>query len=318
MTARNIIPKVLVVVAAMGAATAVTYVATRHFHKQETEQLTSQIATLNANIEAIGPIETCYTVLEATYPGQEITASMLVAQSIPSSLKNDSFATADDIVGLYSKISITPGTPITKDMVMGETITDSLREIDLTVNRWPIGLRTGDYVDVRLTYPRGEDYIVLTHKRVMALNDQTLKLYLTEEEQALYQAALVDFYVSRSYGSDIYVTKYIEPGVQSAAEAYYSVPANIAAVMAINPNVVKDAMVSVDKALRDSINTSLTEFAGEDSSGTEIKAGRDELNAKVNSDFVAYEDEMERMEATAENADESDSGIITDIGSGVY
>lgn len=176
-----------------------TFFITNYFHNKETEQLTSQIATLNANLDAIGPIVTCYTVQSATFPGQEITEDLIVEQSIPSSFKNDSFATIEDLVGLYSKVAITPGTPITKDMVMSEEVVDSMREVDISGNRWPIGLKEGDYVDLRITYPRGEDFIVLSHKRVMSITEQTLKVHMTEEEQHLYQAALVDYYLSRGH-----------------------------------------------------------------------------------------------------------------------
>ena len=165
--------KILIIVGVLlglGLSGAATFFVTNYFHNRETEQLTSQIATLNANLEAIGPIVTCYTVQSATFPGQEITEDLIVEQSIPSSFKNDSFATMEDLVGLYSKVAITPGTPITKDMVMSEKIVDSMREVDISGNRWPIGLKEGDYVDLRITYPRGEDFIVLSHKRVMCVH----------------------------------------------------------------------------------------------------------------------------------------------------
>lgn len=91
-----------------------TFFVTNYFHNKETEQLTSQIATLNSNLEAIGPVVPCYTVQSATFPGQELTEDNIIEQSIPQNLKNDTFATKEDIIGLYSKIAITPGTPITR------------------------------------------------------------------------------------------------------------------------------------------------------------------------------------------------------------
>lgn len=294
-----------------------TFFITNYFHNKETEQLTSQIATLNANLDAIGPIVTCYTVQSATFPGQEITEDLIVEQSIPSSFKNDSFATIEDLVGLYSKVAITPGTPITKDMVMSEEVIDSLREVDISGNRWPIGLKEGDYVDLRITYPRGEDFIVLSHKRVMSITEQTLKVHMTEEEQQLYQAALVDFYLSRSYGSDLYLTKYVEPGIQEEAAVYYSVPSNIEAVCRKDPNIVDLAQVTVENTLRDMINAARAEFPDGDSSGSEIKGGRDELNGKVNSDFSIYEVEEEKREQEEQNGEDGQSSLITDVNQGV-
>lgn len=294
-----------------------TFFITNYFHNKETEQLTSQIATLNANLDAIGPIVTCYTVQSATFPGQEITEDLIVEQSIPSSFKNDSFATIEDLVGLYSKVAITPGTPITKDMVMSEEVIDSLREVDISGNRWPIGLKEGDYVDLRITYPRGEDFIVLSHKRVMSITEQTLKVHMTEEEQQLYQAALVDYYLSRGYGGDMYLTKYVEPGIQEDAAVYYSVPSNIEAVCRKDPNIIDLAQVTVENTLRDMINAARAEFPDGDSSGSEIKGGRDELNGKVNSDFSIYEVEEEKREKEEQNGEDGQSSLITDVNQGV-
>lgn len=294
-----------------------TFFITNYFHNKETEQLTSQIATLNANLDAIGPIVTCYTVQSATFPGQEITEDLIVEQSIPSSFKNDSFATIEDLVGLYSKVAITPGTPITKDMVMSEEVVDSMREVDISGNRWPIGLKEGDYVDLRITYPRGEDFIVLSHKRVMSITEQTLKVHMTEEEQHLYQAALVDYYLSRGHGGDLYLTKYVEPGIQEEATVYYSVPSNIEAVCRKNPNIIDLAQVTVENTLRDMINAARAEFPDGDSSGSEIKGGRDELNSKVNSDFSVYEVEEEKREQEEQDGEDGQGSLITDVSQGV-
>ena len=308
--------KVLLFVLGAAVIAAGTYFGADYFHKQELGQLTSQIATLNANLDAIGEIVECYTVSTETFPGQEITEEMVTTQSIPISLKNDTFASKDEIVGLYSKIAITPGTPITRDMVMMENIVDSLREVDISGNRWPIGLQVGDYVDLRITYPRGEDYVVLSHKRVLDIVDQTLKVHMTEEEQTLYQSALVDFYLSRGYGTDLYLTKYIEPGIQEPAVVFYSVPENIASTLQYNPNIVDQAQVAVTGALRANIEESRRKFNDEDDSGALIKAGRDELNSKVNSDFVANETEKEIAEK-AENSEQSEGSLITDVSLGV-
>lgn len=306
------------VILGIGLCATVTVLISNHFHNKETEQLTSQIATLNANLEAIGEITTCYTVQSATFPGQEITEDLIIEQSIPSSFKNDTFATREDLVGLYSKVAITPGTPITKDMVMQELVIDSLREVDITGNRWPIGLKEGDYVDLRITYPRGEDFIVLSHKRVMSITEQTLKVHMDEEEQTLYQSALVDFYLSRSYGSDLYLTKYVEPGIQDSAGVFYSVPQNIDAVVRKDPNIINLAQVTVESDLRAAINLAREAFPDGDSSGSDIKSGRDSLNSKVNSDYTVNEVEEEKAQKAAASGDDNgQSSLITDVSSGV-
>lgn len=313
---KKLIIALLVIVTLCGTGVG-TYFVTKHFADQREEQLTSQIATLNATIDAIGPIVTCYTVRTSTYPGQEFTQDMLIEQSIPESLINETFADVSEIVGLYGKVALEPGTPITVDMVMDELIVDSEREVDIVANRWPVGLREGDYVDVRITYPRGEDFIVLSHKRIMSITGQTLKIYMTEEEQTIYQAALVDFYTSRDYGSDLYLTKYIEPGIQAAAGTFYSVPVNIATSIQLNPNIIDMAAVSIKDSVLATITAAKEEFEDEDADGTKIKAGRDELNGSVNKDFAVYELEQEQEEQAAASAAASSGSLISGVDGGV-
>lgn len=307
--------KTIIVVSAVVIVTVIATTIVTHFiHKREMSQLSSQVATLNSTLDAIGPIVTCYTVKAVTFPGQEITEDIVDEQSIPKSLTNATFAKKDDIIGKYSKVAISPGTPITTDMVMSDKILDSERDIDITANRWPIGLKVGDYVDLRLTYPRGEDFIVLSHKRVMSMVDQTIKIHASEEEQVLYQAALVDFYLSRNYGSDMYLTKYIEPGIQADAKVFYSIPTRIATVVAQDPNIVDKAQVSVEKNLRSTIDAARSKFGDGDSSGSDIKGGRDELNSKVNSDYGVDETNKEKEKADKDN---DTSSLITNTGEGV-
>ena len=302
---------VIGVIASCGA----TYLVAAHFHNKETEQLASQIATLNARIEAIGPMTECYTVVSPIEPGTQFTEDMLVAQSIPASMVNDDFATLEDIVhatevegepvvGVYAKTFIQPGTPLTKSLLMPELITDSLREIDVVGNRWPIGLKTGDYIDFRITYPLGEDFIVLSHKRVMDITEETIKVHMTEEEQHIYQAALVDYYISAANGADIYFTKYVEPGIQDAAVPYYSVPSNIAAVCATNPNIVDAAMVQVKANLLALQQSAIPEQDVKDTRYSEILSGRDRLNGAANVAYTEwsqdYKEEQEQVQVEEE------------------
>lgn len=278
-------------------------------------------AALQAKINAMGEPVVRYTVRTQVEPGTQLTADMLVEMNIPDKWVTDDYCTLPEIIGnshvdeegkvvadsgQFAKTYINPGTPITKSLLMNEPISNTLREIDVVANRWPIGLKVGDYVDIRVTYPLGEDFIVLSHKRVYEVNDQTLKLHMTEEEQQMYQSALVDYYLHLQNGMDIYFTKYIEPGVQKEAIPYYSVSANIAQVCLNNPNIVDTAFVTVKKNLSDIQRPASDPF--DETQRTEagyIRSGRDRLNSAVNSDYStwknAYDLEQEQKEQEAAN-----------------
>lgn len=298
----------------------VTFLITNNAWQKNFDELSTSYAQLQQRVDAIGPIVSCYTVRATVEPGTQLTEDMLVEQSIPSSFTNEDFCSKEDIlgtptdeegrtqVGYFAKTYIQPGTPITKSLVMVEDIPDSARELDITGNRWPIGMKVGDYVDIRITYAMGEDFIVLPHKRVYEINEQTLKVHMTEEEIHIYQAALVDWYLTSEVGTDLYFTKYIEPGVQESATPYYSIPQNIETVCLADPNIVDRAMVqfkenihSLQVAARDyPYNNEQLRENHHDATGQLIAAGRDELNSRVNSDFEDWYKEYLELKAKEE------------------
>jgi hypothetical protein len=272
----------------------------------ETTKLTDKIVAMQSSIDALGPIATCYTPTAPTFPGQEITEGSIKETSVPASFVNAAFAlNKAQIIGKYFKIGLAPGTPITADTVMENSLDDTARETDMTGNRRSVGLKEGDYIDYRITYPYGEDFVVLPHLRVMSVAEQSLKVYLNETELHRYQAALVDFFLNRSRGADVYVTKYVEPGIRQPAKAYYSVPLNIEAIILIDPNIAGKAAASPNKELRPAIEGAIG--AGTDEDGGELNGGRSELNGKINDDYFIHK--------TAVNEAEQNSDGFTEAGS---
>lgn len=245
-----------VALCAIGAVSMFLYM--NHVRQQETALYTSQISSLQAQIDAIGPMVDVFTVVAEVKPGTQLTSDMLQSMRVPVSCTNDDFCLyMSDIVGAavttnedgekvpasgyYAKTTIHVGTPITKSLLMAEPLQNSTRELDINVTHWPVGLTVGDYVDIRMTYPEGEEFIVLSHKRVNEINNQTLKIMMNENEQAIWQSALFEFYIYGVSGSgkgvDLYASKYIEPGVQNPAVAFYSPSSNIMNVVRLNHNI---------------------------------------------------------------------------------
>lgn len=242
-----------------------TFLAVYFYNQGIIEEYQEQVSILQTSLDSIGDISTAYTVNKQTVPGELITEEMLEPISIPASMLNESFVLdTTDIAGKFSKVALVPGTPITADVVMGEDINDkdalyhTVRSYDVVVNLWPIGLQIGDYVDMRIMMPRGEEYIVLSHMRVNGISDATVKFNMTEAQINLYQSALVDYYLNSSQGVIIYFTKYIEPGVQKPALITYKVSDDIMEAMKKNGNLYATAWASVyDATVRNAIDTDL-------------------------------------------------------------
>lgn len=287
--------------------------------KSVTEKFEGEIAQLTATLDALGPNVTCYTVTEDfsnhydnNTAGQILSETALQPIEVPSSLVGNAYITSTtDIVGKYCKVNIEPGTPITYDLLMGELYDDTLRDVDITVNSWVVGMREGDYVDIRFTLPFGEDYIVLSHQRVQGIADRTIKMYLTEEEQHIYQSALVDYYLNADNGARIYLTKYVEPGVQQEAQAYYAPRAEVETMMRTDPNIVNKAQIQALSTFRPAIDSTLNQFITERDTVLEqaqtIGNQRNTLSSDVQSDFRTdyqqYENDMCDAEDTYEEED---------------
>lgn len=191
------------------------------------DALIQQNSQLQQSIDAIGPFTTCYTVKTKVKPGDEVLMDNLVELSVPvSNTSENTVASLDSICGpnvktldkYYYKVAVSPNTPITKDMIMQDFMEAPVYERDIILPFKPVGLKVGDYIDVRVTLPGGEEMRALTHKRVYMIMDNVIKLKLTEGELYVYTTLLTDHQYFSSVGLKIYATKYIEPGLVEGNE----------------------------------------------------------------------------------------------------
>lgn len=273
-----------------------------------TEEFQGEIAQLTATLDALGPAVECYTVSESFVSyydndttGQIMTEASIEPITIPSSLVGDAYITdMSQIIGKYCKVNIKPGTPLTGDLLMAEWYDDTLRDVDIIVQSRVVGMRVGDYVDIRITMPFGEDYVVFPHKRIQYIGDQSIKVYLTEDELHTWQAATVDYYLRSAEGCRIYLTKYLEPGVQQSAVAYYAPSERVKEVMKKDPNIVVEAQRKLEQTMmnRPAIDEILSQFIDEKTTiqqqTGQIQGGRNAWSSGVMSDYRVLYNEQEQ------------------------
>lgn len=308
--------------------------------KTITEKFEGEISQLTATLDALGPNVDCYTVTEEycthydnNTAGQIITENTLQTISVPESLVGDSYVrNPQQLIGKYFKINVKPGTPITQDLVMAEKYDDTLRDVDIVVDKWVVGLRVGDYIDLNFTLPFGQDSVVLSHKRVQGIGSRTLKLYLTEEEWHVYNSVLVDHYLNSSNGSTLYVKKYVEPGIQKIATTYYAPSDAVRTMMLADPNIVSKAEINIKAAFRPAIDASLNQFIDENTTiktqSAAISGGRSSYSGDVTSDYnQAAQSQSQNTEDTYEEQEvniqldmgtEDDEEMVAETGAVVY
>lgn len=221
--------------------------------------LIQQTAELQAAIDAIGPTTTAYTVIDDMENGHVIKAEHLQNMTVPVASVNENTVTnPEDIVGELYKIDLQPGTTLTKDMVMSEEYSDTVYEQDLCFQFLPLGLSVGDYVDIRVTLPYGETFYVVTHKRIEQIvqTTNTIKVHMTAAQQMLWESAQKDLALYGQMGLKLYVTKYVEPGIQNDTLAFYPVRSEISPTVLMNPNITrKDECIN--ESVRNTIDRAL-------------------------------------------------------------
>lgn len=158
--------------------------------------------------------------------------------------------TTGEITTVYTqkaKVDMNPGTVLTYDLLYeDEALTADVRTQEYNVLSMQSQLQTGDYIDVRLRLPDGQDLIVISHKEVTipeygdgTVSATNILMDLTEEETLLMSCAIVESY--QMNGARLYTAKYVEPGIQEASTPTY-LPNN-ETILLINsdPNIVQEA-----------------------------------------------------------------------------
>jgi hypothetical protein len=117
----------------------------------------------------------------------EVSAS----QASSGSLKEPSAA-----VGKITKIDLHPNTPIVASMLFEDKpIPRDLRVQEFNVIQLPTNLQKGQFVDVRINFPTGEDFIVLSKKKVRELSGTIVWYEMNETEILMASSAIIDAYL---------------------------------------------------------------------------------------------------------------------------
>ena len=122
----------------------------------------------------------------------------------------------------------------------GEEIQKDLRKQEYNMITLPSKLENGDYIDIRITFPTGQDYLVVSKKKVVSCDEDTVWLELSEDEIILLNNAIVESYVVIGY--NLYATTYVEPGLQAKATPTYPISEAVQQAMQNNPNLLAQAI----------------------------------------------------------------------------
>lgn len=182
---------------------------------------------------------------------------------------------------LVAKVDMKANTVITSSFITraDDIDTDDVRKQEYNSIVLPVDLFTGDYVDIRLLLPTGQDYIVVSKKMVTIpdvngeyLSD-TIQMKMAEEEILTMANAIVDAY--RIDGAKLYATKYTDAGTQEASSPTYVVSDEVAKLIEADPNIVSQAMAALS-ARYNANNGALKNLRSQNINGALSNYGNDE------------------------------------------
>lgn len=190
--------------------------------------------------------------------GEMITDSIVEYSTIIcSDVDQMQFITESDI-GKVATVDIGAGMPIYSSMV-STSVASAFRERECSFIWLNTNLKHNDYVDVRVLFPNGEDYIVCSKKSIKnpLIATNNVFLWLTEDEILLLDAAIVD---ANLHGARIYVTRYLKPEIQMASSVTYSPSSDILRTIELDPNIVDRSAQNLSAAARNAMEARLQLF----------------------------------------------------------
>ncbi len=158
-------------------------------------------------------------------------------------------------IGKKAKVDLHPGMVLTSDVTYeDELVTADVRKMEYNIVTLPSQIQTGEYIDIRLSLPGGQDYIVVSHKQVEIPqvngidSESCMWVELSEDEILMMSNAIVESY--RMNGSKLYATRYVEAGMQDAASVTYLPSDAVIALMQKDKNIVQTAKNAIFERTR--------------------------------------------------------------------
>lgn len=154
-------------------------------------------------------------------------------------------------VPVIAKLDMSANTILTPSLIAksDEIVTADLREQQYNMIVLPQYLDVDNYIDIRLQLPNGQDYIVVSKKRIKNINEDTIWIDMYEQETLTMSNAIVEAYIMK--GSKLYATTYVEAANQENAIPTYIPSGNVINLINSDSNITAKA--------RDELNARYTE-----------------------------------------------------------
>ncbi len=140
---------------------------------------------------------------------------IITKDDVGNNIENKISMKKEDLYGRVVKGNVSKNTPILDSLLYApneETSADE-RIQEFNFIYIPSDLVENDYIDVRIQFPTGEDYLVLVGKKIEKYSgNTTIFMKLTEDEIMTMGSAIIEAYMQK--GVRLYANKYTDPATQ--------------------------------------------------------------------------------------------------------
>ena len=218
-----------------------------------------------------GTATKAYALNRDVKSGQEITADMLSPINTYSNLIPQNYIDSTILTSVESgkkvvaKVDLYKNTILTASTVTTEenTVTKDVRTMEYNMLTLPINLTIGDYVDIRITFPDGQDFIVIAKKEIKNIQGNTVTFDMSEADIVMLNSAIVESYIMKA--SNIYIAKYVEPGMQEKAANTYVLSAEVIRLIETDSKIVSTAKNELtsrfDANIRNQMNSTVNQYS---------------------------------------------------------
>ena len=247
---------------------------------------------------------TAYALKNDVAKGDMITPEMLASASVaraaasadiirPQDLKRD------DKFVLFAKTDMKANTVLVHSMLYDTVnVTNDIREAEYSFIELPSNISTDSYVDIRIQFPTGDDYVVLTKKHLKKLSGVTVWFNIGESELLTISSAIVDAYLN---GAKIYAIPYVDEHMQEKSTMTYPIKPNVQELIKESPNIVNKYEMELERLNRGRLENNLRVMSEEQKS--KIQDGDHQVKSKATQENakIAEEERLNAMNNQAEH-----------------
>lgn len=204
-----------------------------------------------------------WTVARTVPAGSKIAPEDLKSITLPAAMvSSELLAGKEEIIGKHTKIELQPGMPLLVSMLHeGEPLARDIRMQEFQTIQLPSNLQKAQFIDVRINFPTGEDFVVLAKKQVLERKGTVIWLEMNETDLLLTSSAIIDAYLQ---GARLYALTYVEPGLQEAAVVNYPANPMVLDLLEHDPNLVEKASTELARKLRETLENNLKDMSEAD------------------------------------------------------